>query len=185
MSDYVLKNLKAPKNTAAGVGEYMLLAKVSDFEENGIQCPEAPFTNPGDRVTITTPHVFKADKAFAKVFLAPDKNKLDGKSIGDIGFNKFDITLEVFMPGSYAELHEFAQETMNTPLIGLVPDSNCDGGEKMYYQLGCDCVYARLTMDFQTETTKGNMKGYSGKLNYSGPGLRIYKPGAEPPVLGD
>jgi hypothetical protein len=170
---YAYKNLKTPRNTGSGVADFVLIAPVYDFEEGGIKVPVAPFTDPGDEVTIKGSHVFKSERAFAKFQLAPEKNKLDATTIGDKGFNKLDQTLEVFIPGSYAEAHEAVKNLLNTPLIALSPDADC--GANMYYQLGTSCVYAFLTVDFSTGTTKDGNKGYIGKINYAAPAIFIYQ----------
>lgn len=180
---YTYKNLKTPQNTSSGVSDYVLLAPVADFEDDGIKCPAAPFTNPGDEVTIKVDHVFKAGKGFVKYALAPEKNQLDAKTIGDKGFQKFDQELKIFIPGSYVELHEAMKNWINTPLIALSKDSNC--AADMHYQLGCDCVYAYLTVDFSTGTTKDGVKGYTGTVSYPGESILIYKTAAGPSIIAD
>lgn len=172
MSQYSFKNLKEHINIGSGIADYVLIAPVRDFEEGGIKCPVAPFTDPGDEVTIKQNHVFKDGKAFAKVLLAPETNKLDAATIGQIGFQKMDQTLEIFIPGSYAEAHEFAKNLINVPLIVLQKDSNCDAN--MYYQLGCDCAYAWAKMDFSTGTTRDGIKGYKGTITYLGGYIQLY-----------
>lgn len=168
---YAYKNLKQPKNTQSGISDYVLIAPVYDFEEGGIKCPAAPFAAPGDEVKVKTAHVFKTDRGFAKFILAPEKNELNAKTIGDKGFNKLDQELTVFFPGSYAEVHEAIKNLLNTPLIALSKDADC--GADLHYQLGCDCVYAYLTADFSTGTTVNGVKGYLGKITYAG-GILLY-----------
>ncbi len=183
MPIYTFNNLKNPQNTTSGISDFILLAPVYDFEDDGIMCPEAPFATAGDRVTIKTAHTFKPDRAFAKIVCAPRKNKLDAATIGDVGFSKLDQTVDFFVPGSYKEVHEAMEMYMNTPLIGLVKDSECDA--ELWYQLGCDCVYAWLTVNFSTGTTVDGVKGYNGKLNCPSNGIRIYDVEGGPSVLGD
>lgn len=170
---YAYKNLVTPKNVASGIADFIYLAPVVDFAADGIKCPEAPFTNPGDEVTVATDHEFLATKGFVKVLLAPEKNQLTGKTIGDKGFAKLDVELDVFFPGSYPVVHEFVKNVINTPLIVLVKDSECS--EEMYYQLGCDCIYAYMSVDFSTGTTKDGNKGYNGKITYQTSSILIYK----------
>ncbi|HYC29547.1 MAG TPA: hypothetical protein VEB42_12030 [Chitinophagaceae bacterium] len=168
---YVYNHLKTPKNTGSGVADFVLLAPVADFDE--IKCPEAPFAAPGDEVTIKVPHVFKAGKGFIRILLAPEKNQYGAATIGDKGFQKFDHTYDIFVPGSYAEVHEFAKNIINTPLIALGKDAEC--AADIWYQLGCDCVYAYLTMDFTTGTTREGVKGYAGKITYQSSSVLLYK----------
>lgn len=176
---YSYAHLKTPKNTGSGVGDFILLAPVAWLTD--IKCPEAPFSAPGDEVTIKTPHVFDTGKGFVRYALAPEKNQLNAKTIGDKGFQKFDQEYDIFVPGSYAELHEAMKNWLNTPLIALGKDADCSAD--MWYQLGCDCVYAYMSVDFSTGTTKDGQKGYNGKITYSGGSILIYKPGAAPVEL--
>lgn len=178
---YTFRNLKTPQNVESGIAEFVLIAPVSDFEDDGIKCPVAPFTNPGDEVKVKTAHVFKEDKAFAKYILAPEKNELNATTIGDTGFQKLNLELKIFIPGSYAEVHEAVKNIINTPLIVLAKDSNCPAN--MYYQLGCDCTYAWAKFDFSTGTTVNGVKGYSGTITYQQGYIQLYTATVE--VLAD
>lgn len=169
---YVYANMMQPQNTQSGIAEFLLLAPVSDFTADGIKCPKAPFAEPGDEVKILENHVFKDGKAFAKFVLAPEKNKLDATTIGDKGFNKLNLELTAFIPGSYAEVHEAIKNILNTPLIALIKDSNCPAN--MYYQLGCDCTYAWATASFGTGTTVDGVKGYEVKISYQNGYIQLY-----------
>ncbi len=185
MSFRAYKNLKAPANTQSGVGEYVLIAQVSDFTDGGIQCPAAPFEGQaeGESVQILTPHEFVADRGFAKVVLAPEKNSLDAKTIGDTLFQKLDFELKVFIPGSYAKVHEAIANFINTGLIVLIKDSNCPAN--MWYQLGCDCTAAYLKADFSTGTTKDGVKGYSATITWQNSYVQLYAHADGPEILAD
>jgi len=172
---YAYRNLKNPQNIASGIADYVLLAPVSDFAEGGIMCPEGPYNNPGDEVIVKNNHVFKAGKEFVKFLLAPEKNELSAKTIGDLGFQKLDFELKIFVPGSYAEAHEAVKNIINTPLIVLAKDSNCPAN--MYYQLGCDCIFAWAKFDFSTGTTKNGNKGYDGTITYQNGYVQLYAGG--------
>ena len=167
---YSFKNLKYPSNILSGIADYVLLAPVGWF--TSIKYPVAPFTSPGDEVLIKTAHTFSSGKGFVKYLLAPEKNQFDAKTIGDKGFQKFDQDLRIFIPGSYAELHEAMKNWLNTPLIALARDSSC--AANIYYQLGSECVYAYLTVDFSTGTTKDGVKGYTGAINYASDAVYVY-----------
>lgn len=180
---YVYRNLTTPQNQGSGVADYLLIAPVSDFTDNGIKCPEAPFSAPGDEIKIKSPHVFKPGRAFAKWFLATEKNKIDGATLGDKGFQKLDLTLEAMLPGSYAEQHEAVKNIINVPLIVLIKDSNC--AANLWYQLGCDCVYAWATTSFTTGTTREGNKGYMIQLNYLGGYVQLYDVPGGPEVLSE
>ena len=178
---YAYASLTNPQNTGSGIAEFILLAPVTAFTDDGIKCPAAPFTNPGDEVTIKQAHQFKPGEGFIKVQLAPQKNKLDATTIGDFGFTKLDINLDVFIPGSYAEVHEAVKNWLNKPLIILSKDGDCKAN--MYYQLGCDCASAWLKVDFSTGTTVDGIKGYNGKLNYQNGYIQVYM-GPAPQIKG-
>jgi hypothetical protein len=180
---YAYQNLVTPQNTGSGIADYVLLAPVSWFDTDGIKCPAAPFTDPGDEVTVKAAHVFLAGKGFVRYALAPEKNQYDAKTIGDKGFNKFDMESAIFIPGSYAEVHEAIKNWMNIPLIALEKDSNC--GANFYYQLGCDCTYAYMSPEFSTGTTKDGVKGYSIKITWQNDFVQIHKPVAAPTELAD
>jgi len=172
MAQYAFANLKEHSNIDSGIADFVLVAPFYDFEEGGVKSPAAPFTERGDEVTIKTAHVFKAGKAFIKVALAPEKNQLTGTTIGDTGFQKMDQVLDIFIPGSYAEAHEFAKNIINTPLIVLAKDSNCPAN--VHYQLGNDCVQAYCKMDFSTGTTKDGVKGYKGTISFQNGYIQLY-----------
>lgn len=167
---YSFSNLNFPKNVFSGIADYVLLAPVDWFAS--IKYPLAPFVEPGDEVLIKTSHVFKNGKGFVKYLLAPEKNTFDARAIGEKGLQKFDQDIKIFVPGSYAELHESMKNWLNTPLIGLARDSICSAN--LHYQLGSNCVYAYMTMDFSTGTTKDGVKGYTATINYSSDSVYLY-----------
>jgi hypothetical protein len=151
-----------------------------------IKCPEAPFTNPGDSVTIREEHVFASGKGFVEIFVAPRKNQITGQSIGDIGFAKMDVTYEGMIQGSYAQLHETVGALLNLPVIVLIPDSACK--EKLWYQMGSCCNFAYASASFATGTTAEGNKGYTISFNCPSAAINIYRPadGEDPwegPVL--
>lgn len=178
---YPYKNLTATQNAASGLADYILLCPVEDFDVDGIKCPEAPFANPGDEVRVKVQHVLKAGKGFAKYLCSPQKNQLTAKTVGELGSQKLELEAKFFLPGSYAEQHEFVKNALNTPFIGLLKDSNCEAN--MHYQLGCDCVYAYIKVDFTTGTTKDGVKGYDGTISYSNGYVQLYTAPVTPLLL--
>lgn len=182
---YAYSNLTNPQNTASGVAEYVLIAQASDFAVDGIQCPAVPVDGDpvGQSVKILTAHEFKDGRGFAKVALAPEKNSLDAKTIGDLLFQKLDFELKVFVPGSYAEVHEAIANFINKQLIVLIKDSNCPAN--MWYQLGCDCTFAYFKADFSTGTTKDGVKGYSGTFTWQNAYVQLYAHVDGPEILAD
>ncbi len=117
---------------------------------------------------------------YVKYELLPQKNKLGGKNRGDLGANGKNWELEFIIAGSGAALMEQMEAVLNTPHLVLAPDANCDAG--FFYQLGCDCLSAWVTSDFETGTTKDGMKGYVCKATFDGK-ARIYKVNADPVLL--
>lgn len=175
-------SLVATPITKRGIGEFALIAPKSWLTT--IQAPVAPFTNPGDSITIKTDHVFGTDSAsnsyaYLKFALAPNKNKIDVKNSGDKGLKSPVTTLEIFVPGSYAEAHETIQNLVNVPLLVIVKDANCAAG--MYYNLGTDCTSAYLDYTFTSSTTDDGNKGFTVTIEYSDSPL-IYLPAAALPV---
>jgi hypothetical protein len=166
-------NLLSPQNVTSGVADEVLIAPVSWFAANGIKAPLA------DSTVITTDHVLLAGKNWVKLALAPEKNKLEAKTIGDKGFAKLDISTTVVIPGSYAEAHEVMKSLLNVPLIVLHKDSSC--AANFYYQLGSACSFAYLTTDFSTGTTADGIKGYTATVNYKNGYVATYI-GAVSPV---
>ncbi len=176
---YAYKNLKSPANIGSGIAELIWLAPKAWL--TAISVPEAPFAAQGDSITITTAHTFAVGKGFLVFQLAPRKNKLDMKTVGDLGLNKQIVDgIEFFVAGSYAEVHEQMKNLLNTPVIGLVKDSNCDAD--LYLQAGCDCQFGYITCDFSTGYTHEGVKGYMCKLTYDG-SIFIYKTGEAPVEL--
>lgn len=169
---YTYANLMTPSNAESGLAEVMYLAPVSDFAVDGLKCPTAPFTNPGDETRINVPHVFLTGKKFAKILLAPDKNELTAAPTGDKGFKKMNLEVTAFVPGSYNELHEAVKNWLNTPLVVLVPDGNCD--TDMVYQLGCKCKFAYIEPTFKSGTDSNGIKGYEFKISYSSKYVQTY-----------
>jgi hypothetical protein len=169
------KNLTSPRNTGSGVAEYVLIAKVNeDFVTGGIKCPVAPFDGQpdGESVQVLEAHEFVEGRGFAKMALAPEKNQLIAKSIGDTGFTKADFELNCFIAGSYAEVHEQMANILNIPLIVLIKDSNCPAN--LWYQLGCDCTGAYAKWDFNSGTTKDGVKGYNVTFTWQNPYVQLY-----------
>jgi hypothetical protein len=171
---YAYDHLTNPQNTESGVAEFILLAPASAFAANGMKCPKAPFNNPGDEVTIREPHEFVAGEGFVKVMLAPEKNQLTAETVGDKGFMKLRENAEVFIPGSYAALHEAIKNWKNKPLIILVKDSNCEAN--MWYQIGCDCEGSYLSASFGTGTTAEGTKGYTCGFSRMSSAITLYAP---------
>jgi hypothetical protein len=182
MSDanYNFRNISVSQNIDSGVAEFILLAPVSWFTADGIKSPAAPFDNPGDSIIIKTPHVFNDGKAWIRYQLAPQKNELGYKTVGDLGLSKLNAEAKIFIPGSWPEVHEAVQQWMNRPLLALQKDANCKAD--LWYHLGCDCTFAWMRPEFSTGTTNGGIKGYSIPITYDGPPM-FYQVEGGPVIL--
>lgn len=183
MAEYAYKNLrKQSGNSKAGIAEYALLAPHDWFAADGVKSPVAPFANQGDSLTIKTAHEFLDGKGFLYYKLAPQKNSYSYKSVGDLGFKSFNSELKIFIAGSEIEVHEAVKNLLNTPLIVLIKDSNC--AANMFYQLGCDCQFAYLSVDFNTSTTNSGIKGFEGTITYDD-GPQFYDVDGGPAIFAD
>ncbi len=168
---YSFKNLKSPKHLTSGIADKVLFAPVSWFAKNGIKSPGV-FINYGDEVIIKDSHVFLPQKGFIECSLAPEKNNYDAKTIGETGFQKFSNELKVVLPGSYHIQHETVKNLLNTPVIVLVKDIECD--DDMWYQIGNSCVHAYVSADFSTGTTKDGNKAYILTITNTASSILLY-----------
>lgn len=169
---YAYKDLITWSHTNSGIAEYAYLASIDLLQ--ALASPQPPFNNPGDEVLITGDHLF-TDPAygFAKFRLAPDKNQLEGQTVGELGSQKLQFEAKIFLPGSYKEAHEAIQHLLNDEIIALIPDADCES--HLYYQLGRKYSPATVTADFTTGTTVDGQKGYLATITYVGPTLLIYQ----------
>lgn len=166
---YSFANLKNPIHTAPGIAETAMIALTDWFAPGGIKSPGA-WAAYGDGVRIKDTHIFKTGQGFIKYSLAPDKNSYDSKTIGDTGLQKFANEANIMLPGSYTDLHELLYNLVGQPVIVLLKDSDCPAD--MWYQIGTDCVPARISSAFSTGTTKDGNKGYI--LNITNTAEKVY-----------
>jgi hypothetical protein len=152
-------HLLNPGNTSSGIAEGVWIALAEWFTSPGGLKHVNGGSDPGEEVTITDNHTFTTENGFLKFALAPDKNSFKSVSIGDKGFNKFENTASLFVPGSYKEAHEVVANLKNKQLVVLVKDSTCD--EDLFYQLGYCSNFAYLQSEFGTGTVADGVKGYT------------------------
>ena len=183
--DYTLiTNQREWSNSDSGIAAHALIAPVSFFvPTTGLKNPVAPFTTPGDQITIKEAHTFNAAKGFIYFALAPQKNSLSAPISGDVGFYKQTQTATIFIPGSNPDIHAIYQSLVNVPLIVLVKDSKICS-EKQYIQLGNECEPAFLGGSFETGTTKDGVKGFNVTISYDGP-IQYYVVDGGPEILPD
>lgn len=156
-----------PGYKESGIADHILISKTSDFTT--IQCPGA------DGVAITADHVFGAGNGWVRLECSPNVNKLSAALIGEAGSLKLNPKLEVFLPGSKADLHKLIYKMKNEGHIILVKDADCVTGAQ-YYQLGCDCFSACIQAGegFGTGTVKDGKKGYMVTFEAPSSALQIY-----------
>lgn len=169
---YQFDHLTNPQNTESGIAEFALLAPQRWFAAGGIKKPGTG-TAVGDEVRILLTHEFLPEKGFIRFALAPEKNQYSAETIGDKGFTKFRNTLEIFVPGSYEEVHEAMKWLKTEPMIVLVKDSNCDAN--LYYQIGDACLGAWITGNFQTSTSAEGVKGYTITISNTAKSVVLYQ----------
>lgn len=175
---YSYQSLTTPKNTGSGVSDFFYFAPVSIFTLIASPTLTAPpgVPVPGEEVTITADHTFGVGDGFVKMLCAPFMNQFSATAVGDPGSKKLSPKFEVFMTGSYAELHEFAKNALNQPAIILSKDANCDAN--MYYQIGSSCVYAWLTdINWSSGQTRDGKKGYAFTWETAASSILLYKGG--------
>lgn len=161
------------KNVSSGVSEKIFLAPVGWFAANGIKSPTAPFTNPGDEITVTETHQFTEGKGFVEHVCAPGKNTLAINTRGAAGTLSQNQEVTVFIPGNMEEVHEQVKNMINTPLIGLIKDVNCASGP--CHQLGSDCQALWMSnASWASATSKEGEKGYNITFQFDGSPL-FYK----------
>jgi hypothetical protein len=157
------ENLLDPRNEAPGIGEIAYVAPLSWFDT--LQSPTGN--------VISGTHTFvDVLKGFIPVLLGPEKNSYGAKSFGEKGFSNLDHEAKLFLPGSYATLHEWISNFLNKPCIVLLPDANCGSG--VFYQLGNSCARAYMGAEFATGTTKDGAKGYTNTVNWPNQKVILY-----------
>lgn len=161
------ENLVEAKNMDSGLSEFVWLAPISWFRENGIKKAD-----PG-KVVIEEDHEFLPALGFIKFLLAPRKSKLAAVTVGDAGLMKFREELEFFLPGSYIEQHETMRHLLNEPLIVLVSDAVCS--PHFFYQLGSEDLAAYCSINFSTGTTMQGNKGYLVQVQSDTPAVFLYE----------
>jgi hypothetical protein len=169
---YQFDHLTNPQNTESGIAEFALLAPQRWFAAGGIKKPGTG-TAAGDEVRILLTHEFLPEKGFIRFALAPEKNQYSAETIGDKGFTKFRNTIEIFVPGSYQEVHEAMKWLKTEPMIVLVKDSNCDAN--LYYQIGDACLGAWISGSFTTSTSAEGVKGYTITITNTAKSVVLYQ----------
>ena len=163
-----MTHLTEPRNFSPGIAEVLGLALLPWFDT--LQHPTAPFLEAGDETTIYSTHTFVTGLlGFMKLQLAPRKNSLTAKAIGELMGQQLEFELVVFIPGSYLEQHSLMTRLLNKPLIAIIGDCGTN------YQVGSRCKPAYIKHQFTTGTDKDGQKGYLATITCTGDAVIIYK----------
>ena len=158
MANYSNRVANAQAGQTGGYKPTLYFSKVSDIETIGR--PIGVPVNPGDKVSITTAHVFKAAKAAivwdAKMHSVTHKST----NVGDDGAKEFQHTIEVKFLGDNPVTFEQIQDMLNDQMIIWVKDADCLGVDN-YIQLGDDCVPVEVAPELDGKTTKDGKKEYT------------------------
>jgi len=150
-----------------GLTQRFYFARVADFL--AIQTPTLTPTTPEDTVKITTTHTFKTGKKWQVGYCTIDKGKFSSDPQGETDGISLKMKMEVFIPGSSAKLHGFANMAKNDRFICLaeMPDGST-------LQVGTQMFFAQFKPKFETGTNSGGIRGYIFEVESMGPKNLVY-----------
>lgn len=146
------------KGLQGGYKPALYFAPTADIETWGrpIAVPVAK----GDKVKITTAHIFVATKTAvnwqAKMHSVTHKST----PVGDEGSQDLEHSAEVKFLGDDAELHEMVKDLLNDQVAIWLKDSDCLTNDS-YIQIGDDCNPVTVKPEFDGKTTKDGKKEYT------------------------
>jgi len=141
-----------------------LIGVLSEFTT--ISAPVAPFTNPGDSVTIASAHVPATGKGFYRCYQVKTKHEGKSTSSGTFGAKTMKNEFKVFVPGTDAATLEFVMNIINEEVMTLHRDADCE--DPNWFQLGDGCTNAEIDSEFTTGTTDSGDKGYVLTVKWNG-----------------
>lgn len=160
----LLDHLNASIQVEPGLSDFYI-GLVSDFTT--IQKPTAPFTAPGDEVTIKTAHVPVTDRGFLRVYQDKKRHSGKGDPIGTSNARTFNNEFDVFIPGVDKVTMEWVKKAMRSQIITLHRDADCDNPQII--QLGDGCKNAEIEINYTTGTFEPTgEKGFFGKVKWVG-----------------
>lgn len=119
-------NWQDGEDNTAGIQQNVYFAKLEDIAT--LPKPQVDdSTSSGELeqlVTISSNIVMKANKTFKKLYCTLEEGGLASALQGNMDGKSFKNTLEIFHPGSKAEVLGFAQWAKNSSLIIIVPESD-------------------------------------------------------------
>jgi len=158
------------KNTG-GTQTNVYYASVCDFDV----IPTVP-ANPAtmaDVAKITANFTFKPGKKFSKFYTTEGTSEVKSTGVGETDGRSFEITAEVFHPGTEVELLGFATMINNASTIWLVPDADgvirVIGSEAFPAKISAnDHTTGKATADRKGSTFVLKSKGHTVAPVYSG-----------------
>lgn len=171
---YSFLNVKSNKAAIGGLTDVMYLAPLQFFNNGGLKSPEyTEGGTPETLVEVNQTHTFRQGKGFLQINLEPLKNKISTTTIGNISSQAQQLVLEVFVPGSYANLHGMFADIKNLPMAVLIKDRQwCKEGK--YYQIGSFEHPAYVSGSFETGTPFQDKKGYKIKITAINNAIWLY-----------
>ena len=150
---------------SSGILEVAYIGLYDWFAPDGIMMPD-------NGIVITKNHLFSSGLlGFLQCELAPQKNSLTAKDIGELSGKKFMLELKIVIPGSDVITHGTIQEFLNKPVIVLVKDLY---DSNIVYQLGTKHLPAYILPDFSTGPDASGHKAYTLNISCTGKFVQIY-----------
>lgn len=144
-SDYTITAGKNP----TGIARRIYIKEIDKFDT--IATPSAS-ASPGDTVKITGTHTFTAaNDGFQILYLHENTPEIETEVVGEDGSTNITCTVQGFHPNWNAALEEELREDKS--YIVLV-ERICDNGTPTHFQLGTECLGAKLKGMLKSGKTK-------------------------------
>jgi hypothetical protein len=157
-NNYANIKTSTTKGSQGGYKPALFFAPIGDITTWGR--PLAVPVAKGDKVKITTAHIFAATKTAAKWEAKLHSVTHKTLSVGDEGASDLEHTAEVKFLGDDEVIHEMVKDLLNDQVAIWLKDSDCLNNDS-YIQLGDDCVPVSVKVDFDGKTTKDGKKEYT------------------------
>ena len=144
-------------NQDGGYKNVLFFAPVDTF--TSIKKPTPTPAALGDKKKITTAHTFGEDDGFISLLSKLHSVTLKGATVGEEGAQSMEWTFEGVILGDNAVLQEELEELLNDNCIWLLKDQDCLNSTD-FVQLGDECVFPAIKLEFDGKTTKEGMKEY-------------------------
>lgn len=150
---------KAAQNgKSGGYKPTLWYSPVADIET--MQRPTNAPAALGDKVKISTAHVWADDKGAFKWDGKIHSVKVTSAPVGDEGSQEIEHTAEVVILGDNPAIYESIKDALNDDAIIFIKDADCLVNNS-YVQLGDDCIPVTLSPAFDSFTTKEGQKAWT------------------------